>query len=94
VASIMTLAGAPLMLSLLSVGEARMLAFGALLQFALRVSLALIVVPMAGGLGLAGADVLSRLVAMGLIAAFIWRVLEARLDEATASDPAAVKEVT
>jgi O-antigen/teichoic acid export membrane protein len=84
-ASIMSLAGAPLMLTLLSVGEARMLALGTLLQFALRVALAFALVPVSGAIGMAVADVLSRLIAMLLVALFIWRVLKTRLEDEPAA---------
>ncbi len=75
-AAIMTLVSAPLMLVLLSVGEARVLALGALAQFALRVALAGPLVPAWGAAGLAVADVASRLIAMAAIGYFIWRVLQ------------------
>jgi O-antigen/teichoic acid export membrane protein len=74
-AAIMTLVSAPLMLVLLSVGEARVMALGVLAQFALRVGLAVPLVPLWGAVGLAVADVASRLMAMAVIGWFIWRVL-------------------
>jgi O-antigen/teichoic acid export membrane protein len=74
-AAIMTLVSAPLMLVLLSVGEARMMALGTLGQFALRVALAVPLVPAWGAAGLAVADVASRLTAMAAIGYFIWRAL-------------------
>lgn len=70
-ASIMTLFGAPLMLILLSAGEARILAGGTFLQLLLRVGLAIVIVPALGGVGLGWADIASRLVAMALILAFV-----------------------
>jgi O-antigen/teichoic acid export membrane protein len=75
-AAIMTLVTAPLMLVLLSVGEARVMALGALAQFGLRVALAVPLVPAWGAMGLAMADVASRLLAMTVIGWFIWRVLQ------------------
>lgn len=78
-ASIMTLLSAPLMLTLLSVGEARILGLGTLLQLGLRIGIAALLVPLGGAVGMAGADVLSRLIAMALIAAFIWQVLRVQL---------------
>lgn len=74
-ASIMTLVSAPLMLVLLSLGEARVLAIGALAQFGLRVALAVPFVPSWGAAGLAAADVASRLIAMAVIGWFIWHAL-------------------
>jgi len=74
-ASVMTLAGAPLLLVLLSLGEARFLAFGSVVQFLLRVGLAFPMVPKAGAVGMAIADVLSRLIAISIIGYFIWRAL-------------------
>jgi O-antigen/teichoic acid export membrane protein len=75
-AAIMTLVSAPLMLVLLSVGEARVMALGVLAQFGLRVALAVPLVPLWGAVGLAVADVASRLMAMAVIGWFIWRVLQ------------------
>jgi O-antigen/teichoic acid export membrane protein len=78
-AAIMTLAGAPLMLVLLSLGEARVMAYGALAQFALRVALAVPMVPAWGAVGLGVADVASRLIAMAAISHFIWRALRRQM---------------
>jgi O-antigen/teichoic acid export membrane protein len=78
-AAIMTLAGAPLMLVLLSLGEARVMAYGALAQFALRVALAVPMVPAWGAVGLGVADVASRLIAMAAISHFIWRALQRQM---------------
>jgi len=74
-ASVMTLLGAPLMLILLSAGEAKILAGGTFLQLALRVGLALLVVPAFGGIGLGWADIASRIVAMALIGIFVLRAV-------------------
>lgn len=77
-ASITSLVSAPLFLAVLSVGEARLVAWGSLLQLALRVGLALAVVPALGGIGLAAADIASRVMAMALIGTFILRALRPR----------------
>ncbi|MFC2968290.1 lipopolysaccharide biosynthesis protein [Acidimangrovimonas pyrenivorans] len=74
-ASVMTLVGAPLMLVLLTLGEARILALGAMMQMGLRVAFAIPLVASAGGVGMAVADVLSRLIAMAAIGVFVWRAL-------------------
>lgn len=74
-ASVMTLSGAPLLLILLSFGEARLLAFSSVLQFLLRVGLAIPFVTKSGAFGMAVADVLSRLIAIIIIGYFIWRAL-------------------
>lgn len=74
-AAIMTLAGAPLMLVLLSVGEARVMALAVLVQFLLRVLLAVPLVPALGASGMAIADVGSRVIAMLAIGFVIWRAL-------------------
>lgn len=84
-AAIMTLAGAPLMLVLLSVGEARVLAFATLVQFLLRVLLAVPLVPALGALGMAVADVGSRLIAMLAIGYYIWRALQTNVGQLSAS---------
>ena len=81
VASVMTLAGAPLMLALLSLDEPRILTLATFLQLALRLSLAMFLVPGLGGLGMAYADVASRVIAMALIGAFIWRTLQSALSQ-------------
>ena len=86
-ASIMTLVSAPLMLLLLSVGEARVLALGTLAQLALRVGLAFPFVPRFGAIGLAFGDVLSRLIAMAVIGYFIWTVLRRELGVPAPDDP-------
>ena len=77
-AVLMTLVGAPLMLLMFSFGEARILALGSLLQLALRVALALPAVPRGGALGLALADVASRILAMAFVGYFIWTALRRR----------------
>jgi len=74
-ASVMSLIGAPLMLTLLSIGEARIVAVASVFQLALRIALATLFVPVLGGTGMAGADVLSRLIAMALIGGVILSAL-------------------
>jgi O-antigen/teichoic acid export membrane protein len=74
-AAIMTLVGAPLMLVLLSVGEARVMALAAMVQFLLRVLVAVPLITTLGASGMALADVGSRLIAMLAIGYFIWRAL-------------------
>jgi O-antigen/teichoic acid export membrane protein len=74
-ASLMTLVGAPLMLLLLSFGEARIIAAGTIGQFIMRIAFALPAIPRAGALGVAVADIASRLIAMTLIGYFIWVTL-------------------
>jgi O-antigen/teichoic acid export membrane protein len=74
-ASLMTLVGAPLMLLLLSLGEARIIAAGTIGQFVVRIAFALPAIPRAGAMGAAVADVLSRMIAMTLIGYFIWVVV-------------------
>ena len=76
VASLMTLIGAPLMLVLVSIDQSKVLAIGTIAQMILRIGVAIVIVPIIGGIGLAMADVGSRLVAMLLITRFILRVLE------------------
>lgn len=75
-ASVMTLGTAPLILILLSMDQAKIVAAGSLLQFALRVGLAIGAIPILGGLGLAWADVGSRLIAMAVIGVVILRALQ------------------
>ena len=75
-AAIMTLVGAPLMLVLLSVGEARVMALATIVQFMLRVLLAVPLIPDFGASGMAIADVGSRLIAMLAIGYVIWRALQ------------------
>jgi O-antigen/teichoic acid export membrane protein len=75
-AAIMTLVGAPLMLVLLSVGEARVMALAAMVQFLLRVLVAVPLITTLGASGMALADVGSRLIAMLAIGYFIWRALQ------------------
>jgi len=82
-ASVMTLVGAPLMLVLLSLGEARVVAAGSLLQMVLRLGIAAFIIPLAGGFGLAIADVASRLIAMALIGWFIFRVIRQKMTTET-----------
>lgn len=83
VAAVMTLVSAPLMLVLLSMGEARILALGTLAQLALRVAMAFPLVPRNGAIGLAWADILSRLIAMAAIVAIIRKTLRRDMHRAT-----------
>lgn len=74
-ASVMTLFTAPLMLILLSAGNAKILAGGAFVQFVFRVGLALLIVPAWGGVGMGGADIASRLAALALIGVFVLQAI-------------------
>jgi len=86
-ASVMTLVGAPLMLVLLCLGEARVVAVGSILQMLLRLGFAAFVIPIAGGFGLAAADIASRLIAMTLIGWFIFHAIRRQITTATPAKP-------
>ena len=74
-AALMTLSTAPLMLVLLSLDSTHVFALGAALQLALRVVFAVPLVAAAGALGMALADVSSRVLAMAVIFFFVWKAL-------------------
>lgn len=81
-AALMTLSTAPLTLVLFCLEKTYVFALGAVLQLALRVAFAVPFVAAAGALGMAHADVTSRVIAMAVIGYFVWKALQSGLTPA------------
>jgi O-antigen/teichoic acid export membrane protein len=82
-ASMVTLMGSPLTLFLFTVGETRIFAASNLVQLALRVTLAISIVPLAGAAGMASAEIASRFLTIALMGYFIWLALRRAHEQGT-----------
>ena len=81
----LTLATNPAILLLFPLGEVRLLALVGLAQLAIRVGLNLWLMPTYGATGAAGAELLAKVVTLGLALVAIDRILRARQRQAAAA---------